>query len=111
MITIDALRALALELPEAVEADHHGRPSFRVGGKIYATLPDAEHVNVMLDAQGISAAIQHPSGAYAELRWGKTLAGVQVDLQRAGAPEVAALLAEAWARKAPKRLSRPRSAP
>jgi hypothetical protein len=31
-------RAVALSLPEAVEQDHHGRPSFRVGGKIFATL-------------------------------------------------------------------------
>ena len=40
---------LALALPDAVEQDHHGRPSFRVGGKIFATLWDDEHVNVMLD--------------------------------------------------------------
>ena len=32
---------LALALPGAVEADHHGRPSFRVGGKIFATLWNA----------------------------------------------------------------------
>jgi hypothetical protein len=31
-------RRLALALPEAVEQDHHGRPSFRVAGKIFATL-------------------------------------------------------------------------
>ena len=30
-------RRLALALPDAVEEDHHGRPSFRVGGKIFAT--------------------------------------------------------------------------
>ena len=37
-VTADEARALALSLPEAVEQDHHGRPSFRVGGRIFATL-------------------------------------------------------------------------
>jgi hypothetical protein len=31
-------RRLALAQPEATEQDHHGRPSFRVAGKIFATL-------------------------------------------------------------------------
>jgi hypothetical protein len=31
-------RSLALTLPEAIECEHHGRPSFRVAGKIFATL-------------------------------------------------------------------------
>ncbi len=34
----DKVRAIALEQTGAVEADHHGFPSFRVGGKIFATL-------------------------------------------------------------------------
>jgi len=37
-------RSLALSLPEATEQDHHGMPSFRVRGKIYATVPDDEHI-------------------------------------------------------------------
>ena len=42
-ITPNDARRLALALPEAVEQDHHGRPAFRVGGKIFATLqvPDS----------------------------------------------------------------------
>jgi hypothetical protein len=32
------IRRLALALPQAVEADHHGSPSFRVGGKIFCTV-------------------------------------------------------------------------
>ena len=34
VITPSDLRDLALGLPEATEADHHGKPSFRVAGKI-----------------------------------------------------------------------------
>jgi hypothetical protein len=46
-------RALALGLPEAVEQDHHGRPSFRVANKIFATQWDEDHMNVMPDEGGI----------------------------------------------------------
>jgi hypothetical protein len=41
-LTNDDPRALALALPGAVEQDHHGSPSFRVGGKIFATLDQAD---------------------------------------------------------------------
>jgi hypothetical protein len=37
MVSRKQARELALALPEAVEQDHHGRPSFRVAGKIFAT--------------------------------------------------------------------------
>lgn len=39
-------RAFALALPGAEEADHWGNPSFRVGGRIFATVPDPGHLNV-----------------------------------------------------------------
>jgi aminopeptidase len=46
-----------MSLPEAVEQDHHGRPSFRVGGKIFATLWSEERMNVMVDEGGILTAV------------------------------------------------------
>jgi hypothetical protein len=44
--------ALALALPETVEQDHHGRPSFRVTGKIFATLWDEQHMNPTVTLPG-----------------------------------------------------------
>jgi hypothetical protein len=38
MLDSQTVRELALALPQAEEHDHHGRPSFRVTGKIFATL-------------------------------------------------------------------------
>ena len=70
-MTSDEARSLALELPEAVEQDHHGRPSFRVGGKIFATLWDAEHMNVMLDEGGIVMAVQEHPDACSEVMVGQ----------------------------------------
>jgi hypothetical protein len=97
-------RSLALSLPEAVERDHHGRPSFRVGGKIFATLWDEEHMNVMLDEGGILAAVQESSGVCEEVYWGKRLSAVRVVLPAAEPDLLQGLLEEAWSLKAPKRL-------
>src|SRR5437879_13752743 len=38
-MTIEDFRRLALSLPEACESAHMGHPDFRVGGKIFATIP------------------------------------------------------------------------
>jgi hypothetical protein len=35
----------------------HGRQSFRVAGKIFATRWDAEHLNVMVDEDGVRTAV------------------------------------------------------
>jgi hypothetical protein len=102
----DEARGLALSLPEAVEQDHHGRPSFRVAGRIFATLWDPEHMNVMLDEAGIRTAVQTHPDVCAEVMWGKRLAAVRVTLSAADAGLLGDLLADAWEGKAPARLSR-----
>ena len=99
-VSPDEARRLALALPGALEADHHGRPSFRVGGKIFATLWDAGHLNVMLDEAGIRTAVQTTPDVCSERWWGKRLSAVQVSLDRADAAFVADLLADAWEHKA-----------
>ena len=106
MVSREEARRLALALPEAVEQDHHGRPSYRVGGKIFATQWDQDHLNVMLDESGILTAVQDDPETCAEVRWGKRLAAVRVDLRRVDGKTLASLLADAWEGKAPKRLLR-----
>ena len=90
--------------PEAVEQDHHGRPSFRVGGKIFATQWDEDHMNVMVDEGGARTAIHADPDACKEVFWGRRLAAVRVDLRRVRAEMLADLLTDAWETKAPKRL-------
>jgi hypothetical protein len=104
VVSVAQARALALALPEAVEQDHHGHPSFRVGGKIFATLPDEAQMNVMVDPDGIRTAVQAEPSMCAERWWGKRLAAVQVALPHADPDVLADLLADAWERRAPKRL-------
>jgi hypothetical protein len=106
MVSRQHARRLALALPEAVEKDHHGRPSFRVADKIFATQWDEQHMNVMLDEGGIRTAIESRPETCEEVWWGKRLAAVRVDLGRTDAEMLASLLADAWEGKAPKRLLR-----
>ena len=96
MVTPEQARSLALALPGAIEQDHHGRSSFRVDGRIFATLWDAEHMNVMLDEDGILTAVQGAPHTCAERWWGKRLAAVTVTLPRVSSHALAELLADAW---------------
>jgi len=98
-------RSLALSLPEATEQDHHGMPSFRVRGKIYATVPDDEHIRIMLDEHEIRAAVAANPQACAERYWGKRLSCVVATLDAASPELLAELIIEAWLRKAPKALT------
>ncbi|HSC73788.1 MAG TPA: MmcQ/YjbR family DNA-binding protein [Gaiellaceae bacterium] len=102
-MTPDEARQLALSLPEAIEKDHHGRPSYRVGGKIFATLRSDERMNVMLDEDGIRTALER-SVACEPVWWGKKLAAVGVTLAETDRAFLAELLADAWEGKAPRRL-------
>ena len=107
MVSPEQARQLALALPEAVEQDHHGRPSFRVGGKIFATLWDESHMNVMLDEGGILTAVQAEPETCEEVWWGRRLAGVRVDLRSADEELLSGLLEDAWEGKAGARVQRP----
>ena len=104
VVSEEQIRQLARALPGVVEQDHHGRPSFRVGGRIFATLWDRGHMNVMLDEPGIRTVVQGNPGACQEFWWGKRLGAVQVDLARADEALARELLADAWEQKAPRRL-------
>jgi hypothetical protein len=106
VVTRAEARELALALPGAVEQDHHGRPSYRVGNRIFATQRGDDHMNVMLDEGGILTAVDREPETFEEVWWGKRLAAVRVDLRRVDADALANLLEDAWERKAPKRLLR-----
>lgn len=103
MVTMARARRLALSFPEASEDDHHGMPSFRVRGKIFATVPDDQHVRVMLEAD-FARAVASGELAFEELWWGKQLAGVTVTLAKADADRLVQLLEQAWRRRAPRTL-------
>jgi hypothetical protein len=95
----DDARRLALSLPDSVERDHHGRPSFRVNKRIFATLWDEHHMNVMVDEPGILTAVQADPEICSEVWWGKRRAAVRVDLRAASPQLLEGLLEDAWESK------------
>jgi hypothetical protein len=104
MIGLAEARHFALALPEVTEADHHGIASYRVRGKIIATVPDDRHIRIMIDEDSIRAVVREHRDACAEMFWGKRLSCVVVDLDKADAELVRDLLTGSWARKAPRAL-------
>ena len=107
MVKIREIRRLALSLPETSEEGHHGIPSFRVAKKIFATVPDDEHLHVMIGPDETDMAVRAAPHAFEKLWWGKRLAGVRVNLAAANLDLLTVLLSEAWRGKAPRRLAIP----
>ena len=106
-MTANEARRLALALPEATQAPHFHLQSFRVGGKIFATLAaDGSFLNVFVDDAQREIMVAVDAAVYETLRWGKSIAGLHVHLAKAKRADVEALLRAAWERKAPKKLLR-----
>ncbi|MHB8530799.1 MAG: MmcQ/YjbR family DNA-binding protein [Caulobacteraceae bacterium] len=109
MVTPADVRRAALALPQVIEQDHHGIPSFRVAGRIFCTLHlDHPRIMVKLDPEDqANLAAGHPDlirpvPGY----WGRK-GSTFVDYQSADADLIGMLLDLAWRRVAPQRL-RPR---
>jgi hypothetical protein len=100
------VRTIALGLPETTEQPHFDMASFRVRGKIFATLPDAEHLHAMLSEEDIHAAVGEHPDVCEEKWWGKRLAAVRVDLPATDPALLSELLTDAWRHKAPRTLAR-----
>jgi hypothetical protein len=98
---LEEARRFVLSLPEVEEQPHFEKSSFRIGGKILATV---RFLHVFVDEHEARASVAEDPGAFEALWWGKRLAGVRVDLPAASPDVVFELLEESWRRKAPKRL-------
>jgi hypothetical protein len=104
-VTLADARRLALSLPETAERPHFAMTSFRVRDRIFATAPpDGSRLHVFVDEGEVRAAVAEDPGRFQELRWGRRLAGLRIDLPAAEPQRVYELLVEAWRRRAPRRL-------
>lgn len=97
-MTPEDVRALALGFDGTEERDHHGFPSFRTSRRIFATLPDEQHLRLMLIEDDIRAAVAEWPQWCAEKWWGKRLAAVEIGLADCDSEVVAELLEDAWRR-------------
>jgi hypothetical protein len=105
-VTEATVRRIALSLPEATEAPHHDMTSFRVAGKIFATVTAAaDRVHVFVGPDEVAAYCAEYPGRVEPLWWGTTQRGCRVALKTATQGLLRELLTEAWRVKAPKRLA------
>jgi hypothetical protein len=103
-VNVREVRRLALSLPEATEEPHFHLSSFRVKGKIFATVaPDGSFMNVFVDDAQREIMVTVDPKAYESLKWGK-MSYLHVHIAAAKARDVKALLRASWERKAPKKL-------
>jgi hypothetical protein len=106
MLDSQTVRELALALPEAEEHDHRGHPSFRVKGKIFATLwPDEQRAVLKLAPAEQSALVTLDPQTFSPIAgaWGNQ-GWTNVQLQAAERAILQTALKSAWREVAPKRL-------
>lgn len=98
-------RRFALSLPEVTEEPHFEKSSFRVRGKIFATVPpEGAFLHVFVDQLEVDACAAENPAAFEPLRWGQRIRGVRINLAHAPAERVHELIEESWRCKAPKNL-------
>lgn len=108
-VSAATVRELAAALPGVEESPHFDRASFRVRGRIFATLaPDGQSLNVLLpgpegDTTGDGAVAAAP-GVVSPLFWGPRRAGVRVELGGVSPALLEQLLTAAWRLRVPKRV-------
>jgi hypothetical protein len=102
---LERARRFALSLPGTTEEPHFAMSSFRVRGKIFATVPPGgQYLHVFVDEGEAHAAVAEDPAAFELLLWGQRVRGLRVRLDAAGLDRTEELLTESWRRKAPARL-------
>lgn len=99
-------RTMALSLPGVVEDEHMGHADFRVGGKIFATLPGEGRGMVKLPPAQQPALVRAEPAVYqaANGAWGRQ-GCTYVRLAATTRAKLRPALVAAWRGTAPKRLS------
>ena len=104
-MNVSQVRRFAMSLPSVTEEPHFNYSSFRVHGKIFATVPpEGEHLHVFVEEEQRQMALALEPGAVEKLLWGKRVVGLRIHLAKAKPGLVNNLLSQAWSRRAPKRL-------
>lgn len=94
---IEALRKFAMSLPAVTEEPHHNFSSFRVGGKIFVTVPpEGTHVHVFVSEQERELALSIYPEFVEKLLWGGRVVGIRVRLAQADPSALKALVRSAY---------------
>ena len=92
----DDIRAMVAGLDGATEAPHHHLVSFRIGGKIFATMPsDASFLNIFVPEDLRERMLGMHPDAYDKVWWGNKVMGLKALPEKADPRDMADLLAAA----------------
>lgn len=94
---IDAVRKHAMALDAVTEESHHDYSSFRVRGKIFATVPPSgEVIHVFVAEEDRETALALYPDFLEKLRWGGRVVGLRVTLAAAKPAAVQSLMSKAY---------------
>jgi hypothetical protein len=97
----DSVRQLATSLPDVTEEPHFHFTSFRIDGRIFATMPPGGALlHVFVPEEERELAVNAHPDVCETLHWGKRLVGVKVNLRTADDRLVATLIRAAYDDKA-----------
>lgn len=113
-VKLSVIRTHALSLEAVTEEPHHTYSSFRVRGKIFATIPPEEtHLHVFVGEEDRERALAMYPAFVEKLFWGSKVLGLRIDLTHATPAAVKALVDKAHGTRVrkdagPKRAHMPR---
>ena len=106
-VKLEQIREYAMSLPEVTEEPHFDLSSFRVRGKILATVTaDGRYLHIFVDEEDRERALALEPENFEKLWWGSRVVGLRTHIQQASPELVFELLRMSWRRKAPKKLIR-----
>ena len=112
MATPADFRKIALSQPESVEKSHFEQPDFRVGGKIFATLPREQGIGVLkLPPELMLALVSEDDITFEPAKGFERGGWTRIRLANVSAAQLREWTPKAWANVAPKRLQADASAP
>ena len=107
MLTCDDIRAIALALPEAEEQPHFDSTSFRVKGKIFATMGDEPRATLKLDPEDQHNLSETHPGVVSPVEgyWGRS-GWTAVQCANLDPEKLSGQMRMAWVNVDPKRLAK-----
>jgi hypothetical protein len=107
MPTSDDFRALALALPEALERETWGHPTFRVRDKMFAAMAaDGTSASVKSTKEAQAALVGSEPEVFSVPKYVGVHGWVGIRLAGVDREELRELVTEAWLMTAPRRLAR-----
>ncbi|TMV49626.1 MmcQ/YjbR family DNA-binding protein [Paenibacillus mesophilus] len=104
MVTSDDVHRTALSLPGAEERDHSGKPSFRVGNKVFAVIqPDGVSLVLKTTKEDRHAYTTMAPDIYAMPDSFASMAYMVVRMDRIDPSECREMIVQAWRLVSPKR--------